>query len=175
MCRVTVAAICLAVTLGVCTDVAAQNPRYPGYLGVYVSEHNNGMRITGFIQDTPANALARQGDIQRNDVIMRLGGRTTPTLRQLHQARNRIPDGMEAKMIMRSRNGYVYHIWIGRNEAAAAAAMKSGGPDVPLQFEAGGRGEGKKGEDFRRKGGGAPSGSSRPSNGGGDGDFRPKR
>lgn len=164
------AAATFAVHLLFCsvTSSVAQNPDYPGYLGVRIVEANGGMRINSFIKDTPAAEASRLGDIERYDVITKLGGKSTRTLRQLLQARNRIPDGMEAKMILRSRRGYVYHIWISRNEAAAAAAALKDGPDVPLQFGKGGRGEGDEDEDFRPKGG-APKGGADDG-----GDFRPK-
>ena len=101
---------------------SAQNPDYPGYLGVYVQEGNGGMRITSFIRNTPAEALAKQGDISRGDTIVRLGGRPTRTLTELRAARNRIPDGKEAKMILAS-GGAMYHVWISRSEAVAAVAV----------------------------------------------------
>ena len=107
------------------SPVLAQNPDYPGYLGVYVMEGNGGMRITNFIRNTPAAALARQGDIRTNDTIIKLGGRPTRTLSELRSARNLIPDGKEAKMILSSR-GRTYHVWISRSEAVAAAYGAAG-------------------------------------------------
>jgi len=181
------------VGLGVPATASAQNPNFPGYLGVYVVEGNGGMRITNFIRNTPAEGLALQGDIRRNDVIVKLGGRPTRTLQQLREARNRIPDGQEAKMVLYS-GGQAYYVWIARSEAVAAA-MEPGSPAPRMQapggdrFYKGGRGEGTEGDfrDARGAGGGGddrgPSGrgpgggrnpgSSGPS--GGDGDFRDKK
>lgn len=155
----------------------AQNPNYPGYLGVMVVEGNGGMLIRGFIRDTPAEMLAQDGNISRNDTIVKLGGRPTRTLQELRTARNRIPDGKEAKMVLRSGNDY-YHVWISRSEAvAAAAAPGSYGSAAPRsaapagdRFYKGGKGEGKEG-DFRDAGSG---GDDSPKSNGGDGEFRDK-
>jgi len=157
-------ALAFAVALSsLASSASAQNPDYPGYLGVYVQEGNGGMRITSFIRNTPAETLAKQGDIRRGDTIVRLGGRPTRTLTELRAARNRIPDGKEAKMIL-SSGGAMYHVWISRSEAVAAAAApgasgsaqpRSAAPD---RFYKGGAGEGDEG-DFRdaRGGAGAPA------------------
>jgi hypothetical protein len=152
----------------------AQNPDYPGYLGVMVVEGNGGMQIRGFIRDTPAEMLAQDGNISRNDTIVKLAGRPTRTLQELRAARNRIPDGKEAKMVLRSGNEF-YHVWISRSEAVAAAmAPGSYGSAAPRssqpgsaapargdRFFKGGKGEGKDG-DFRDIGSGDKSPSANP-------------
>ena len=154
---------------------SGQNPDFPGYLGVYVVEGNNGMRITGFIEDTPAWELADLGGINRGDTIVKLGGRSTQTLSQLRSARNRIPLDQEAKMILRGPQG-LYYVWISRSPAVAAMSLpqaRSAAPaDAGDRITRGGRGEGNEG-DFRPKGG-AGSAPSAPDDDGG-GDFRPKR
>jgi len=137
---------------------SAQNPNYPGYLGVMVAEGNGGMQIRSFIPDTPAEQLAMDGNIVRNDTIVKLAGRPTRTLQELRAARNQIPYGKEAKMVLRSGNDY-YHVWISRSEAVAAAAVygsanpgsaapRSAAPmqaqqqQRPDRFKKGGKGEG---------------------------------
>jgi hypothetical protein len=168
---------------------SAQNPNYPGYLGVMVVEGNGGMLIRGFIRDTPAEMLAQDGNISRNDTIVKLGGRPTRTLQELRMARNRIPDGKEAKMVLRS-GGEFYHVWISRSEAVAAAAAPSYGSAAPRsnqpgsaapragapaggdRFFKGGKGEGKDG-DFRDAGSGDDE-APKPGNNKGDGEFRDK-
>jgi hypothetical protein len=137
----------------------AQNPNYPGHLGVFVVEGNGGMQITGFIRDTPAADLASQGGLSRNDTILRLGGKPTRSLGELKAARNRIPEGQEGKMILRGRNG-TYHVWISRSEAVAASIAPGGD-----KFSSVAPGSGNEGEDFRPKGGGEKQE---------EGDFRPK-
>ncbi len=141
----------------------AQNTDYPGYLGVYVVEGNAGMQITGFIRETPAESLADDGEISRGDTILRVGGRTTSTHRQLLDARNRIPVDKEAKMILRDRRGGTYYVWISRNPAAAAY-----GRAAADAFRAGGRGTGDEG-DFRDRPGAGEGDSEN------EGDFRDKR
>lgn len=142
-------------------SACAQNTNYPGYLGVFVQEANGGMQITGFIRRTPAAALANQGEISSRDVITKLAGKPTRTLNELKAARNSIPEGKEAKMVLRS-GGQSYHVWIARNEAAAAAAA------APDQFYRGGAGEGDD-EDIRdARGRGDNSGD-------GEGDLRDKK
>ncbi|MCE9605527.1 MAG: hypothetical protein K8U03_11595 [Planctomycetia bacterium] len=169
---------CLTSALCFVAEAAsAQNPDYPGYLGVYVVEGNGGMRISNFIRNTPAAELAQQGNIARNDTITKLGGRPTRTLQELRVARNRIPEGKEAKMVLKSGNEY-YHVWIGRSEATAAAvygsaAPGSAAPGSPApgadRFSKGARGEGDEG-DFRD-----PKGTvDPPKSGGGEGEFRDK-
>lgn len=130
--------------------VHAQNPNFPGYLGVYVVESTGGMQITGFIRDTPAAALAEFGDISSGHTIVRLGGRATRTLGELHAARNRIPLDKEAKMILRDRRGDYYYVWISRSPAVAAAQARGAAPmrGAPDEFRKGGRGTGGE-EDFR--------------------------
>lgn len=160
----------------------AQNPDYPGYLGVMVVEGNGGMLIRGFIRDTPAEMLAQDGNISRNDTIVKLGGRPTRTLQELRAARNRIPEGKEAKMVLRSGND-LYHVWISRSEAVAAAiapgtygsaAPRSSQPGSAApggdRFFKGGKGEGKEG-DFRDIGSGEKSSKSNS----GDGELRDKK
>jgi hypothetical protein len=169
-----------------------QNPNYPGYLGVYVVEGNGGMRITGFIRNTPAERLAMDDGIFRNDTIVRLAGRSTRTLGELKSARNTIPLDQEAKMLLRSSDGEYYFVWISRSEPVAAsagpggrfgsAAPQAGAPD---EFSEGGRGQGGN-QDFRPKGSGEggssgspapgaapPRGNPAPNDDGGD--FRPKK
>jgi hypothetical protein len=121
-------AICAALLLSASGSLAqAQNPDYPGYLGVYVAEGNGGMRITGFIDGTPADELAGAGEIDFNDTILSLNGRATRTLGQLKAARNNIPDGYEAKMVFRTSRGVVRHCWIGRSESTVLSP--NGGAD----------------------------------------------
>jgi hypothetical protein len=189
-------AAALALTAAVSasgTRVYGQNPNYPGYLGVYVVEGNTGMRITGFIRDTPAEQLALDEGIFRNDTIVRLAGRATRSLSELKYARNTIPLDQEAKMLLRTPNGGYRYVWIGRSEPSAASPGPGGtfgsaapGAGAPDQFSEGG--EGKGGEaDFRPKGGNpgggsfgspapgsvpAPRGNPAPDDGG---DFRPKK
>lgn len=174
-------------TLFAAGSASAQNPNYPGYLGVMVVEGNGGMLIRGFIRDTPAEQLAQDGNISRNDTIVKLGGRPTRTLQELRMARNRIPDGKEAKMVLRS-GGEFYHVWISRSEATAAAAALYGsagprsnqpgsaapraGAPAGDRFFKGGKGEGKDG-DFRDAGSGDDE-APKPSNNKGDGEFRDK-
>lgn len=158
---------------GVASSAAAQNPDYPGYLGVMVVEGNGGMQIRGFIRNTPAEELAKDGNISRNDTIVKLAGRPTRTLQELRAARNRIPEGKEAKMVLRSGNE-LYHVWISRSEAvAAAAAPGTYGSAAPRsaqpgsaapagdRFYKGGKGEGKEG-DFRDIGSGDKSPTANP-------------
>lgn len=180
-------------SLSSATVAWAQNPNFPGYLGVYVVEGRDGMQITGFIRNTPAAELASIGEISRGDVIVKLAGQPTRSLNQLRSVRNGIPLDQEAKMVLRGPDG-LYHVWISRSEAVAAAiapddgtvgsaapgssaprtfgsapptagaAPQAGAPD---RFFKGGEGEGSDG-DFRPKGG-KPS---RPESDGGD--TRPK-
>jgi hypothetical protein len=167
-------------------SASAQNPNYPGYLGVMVVEGNGGMLIRGFIRDTPAEMLAQDGNISRNDTIVKLGGRPTRSLQELRFARNRIPEGKEAKMVLRS-GGELYHVWISRSEAMAAAAYGSaeprssqpgsaapgaGAPAGGDRFFKGGKGEGKEG-DFRDAGSGDDE-APKSGNNKGDGEFRDK-
>lgn len=100
----------------------AQGPNqdYPGYLGVFVVEGNGGMTITGFIDDTPARALADNGEINRKDTIIKLAGKPTPTLKRLRQARNSFLPNQKARMVLQEPNGNRYHVWITRNPATAA-------------------------------------------------------
>jgi hypothetical protein len=155
---------CALLTLGMAARGAwADNPNFPGYLGVYVVESNGGMQITSFIRDTPAAALAASGEINRGDTIVRLAGRNTRTLQQLLQARNSIPMDKEAKMVLRDRFGQAYYVWISRNEPTAAAAAPAD------TFRRGGAGEGSEG-DFRDR----PGGAAAPGNDGGP-ELRDKR
>lgn len=160
MFRLACVCCCLAASLGAVSEAVAQNPNYPGYLGVRVYGHRDGMQIRSFIRDTPAADLAARGDLQVYDVITKLGGRQTRSMNQLLAARDRIPDGQEAKMVLRSPDGFFHHVWISRNDAAVAAGVESA-----MEFRSGGRGEGGS-EDFRLKG--SDDGSS-------GGDFREKR
>lgn len=123
---------------------SGQNPNYPGYLGVYVMEGHRGMTITGFIPETPARVLAEQGSISRNDTIVRLAGLPTRTLYELRYARNCIPAGKEAKMLIREPSGGYYHVWISRSDAIAAASG-------PAEFRAGSEGVGSE-PDVRDRG-----------------------
>jgi len=140
-----------------------QNQNYPGYLGVYVVEGNGGMRINGFIADTPAEQLALDGGLNRYDTIVSLGGRFTRSLSELRYARNRIPEGVDAKMVLRTRQGNVYHVWIGRSPAVAMAIAPgqygSAGPGAanpgagaPDRFYRGGDGQGDD-QNFRPQAG----------------------
>jgi len=193
--RFAIAAAALA--LSACGNLAyGQNPNYPGYLGVMVVEGNGGMRITNFIPDTPAEQLAFDGGIGRYHTIVRLGGRSTRSLSELRYARNRIPDGQEAKMILRSQQGDYYYVWIARSPAVAmmqapgSYGSANPGQGAPDRFYKGGTGQGGD-QDFRPRGAGdgdeggsvgspAPGSSapkppkpSVPSDD--DGDFRPKK
>jgi hypothetical protein len=110
-------AICAALLMSASGSlVRADNPDYPGYLGVYVAEGNGGMRITGFIPETPADYLSMDGAINRNDTILFLNGRATRTLSQLKNARNSIDLGEEGKMVFRTSRGVIRHCWIGRTD-----------------------------------------------------------
>jgi hypothetical protein len=189
-------AIAAALVLSAGGSLAhGQNPNYPGYLGVYVVEGNGGMRISGFIRDTPAEELSLNGDMNRYDTIVRLAGRSTRSLNELRFARNRIPDGQEAKMILRTPQGDYYYVWISRSPAVAmspgpggtygSAAPGSGAPD---RIQVGGQGQGGD-QDFRPKGGDkeegsfgspAPGSAPKPPRGNASpdddgGDFRPKK
>jgi hypothetical protein len=164
MSRFACACVCFVAALGVVAEVSAQNPNYPGYLGVRVYGHRYGMQIRSFIRGTPAAELAARGELEVYDVITRLGGRQTRSMGQLLSARDDIPDGQEAKMVLRSPEGYYHHVWISRNEGAVAAGVESA-----MEFRSGGRGEGGS-ENYRMKGsdGGSDYGDS-------GGDFREKR
>jgi hypothetical protein len=147
------AATFLAVALAGTASSHAQNPNYPGYLGVYVVSDGEGMRIDSFIPRTPAQRLAADGGIGRYDTILRLGGRATRSLSELKNARDRIPMNMEAKMVLRDRSGDVYHVWISRNVAAqpARGGVYGAAPKaLPDTFRKGGRGEGGD-ENFRER------------------------
>jgi len=169
----------------------AQNENYPGYIGVFVVEGNGGMKITGFIQDTPAAALAEEGGLNRNDTIVKLGGRLTRSLSELKFARNRIPEGQDAKMLLRNSQGY-YHVWISRSPAvyagpsgngATSSAPQGGAPDRIFQgapgqggeqnFRPQGSGDGEEGGSFGSAAPGAPAPKAPKSDD--DGDFRPKK
>lgn len=169
MLRSVATIVCMAGLLVTASHACGQNPSYPGYLGVRVYGHRYGMQIKNFIPDTPAFELAERGGIGRNDVITRLGGRPTRSMNELLRARDRIPDGMEAKMVLRDRFGDYYYVWIGRNDEAVAAAAD--GREPAMMYRSGGAGQGDAGEDFRPQGSSGGS-SSRDSDDGGD--FRPK-
>jgi hypothetical protein len=158
--RLLLVSLTVLASFSLSSHALAQNPNYPGYLGVFVDESNGGMRITGFIRDTPAARLAADGGLSRNDVILKLGNRWTRTLGELKAARDRIPDDQEAKMILRSSDG-LYYVWISRNEAAATGLGAPGGDT----FSRGAPGVGDENQDFRPKG----SGDNQDS-----GEFRPK-
>jgi hypothetical protein len=147
---------------GVMHEALAQNPNFPGYLGVYVQEANRGMEITHFIRQTPASRLAANGDISTGDIIVRLAGQNTYSLQQLLQARNRIPYGREGKMVLRSPDGSYYYIWIQRNQPVAAApAFGNAGRAMAApadEFRPGGRGQGDNEADIRDA---APQGGGR--------------
>lgn len=128
----------------------AQNPNYPGYLGVYVLPSGGGMRIDSFIPRTPAQELNAAGGIGHNDTILRLGGRATGSLAELRQARDRIPMNMEAKMVLRDRSGDIYHVWISRNVAARPARAGAAPKAMADTFRKGGRGYGGD-ENFRER------------------------
>jgi len=142
--------------LSLISGTVMANDDYPGYLGVYVVEGNGGMTITGFIEDTPARALADSGEINRQDTIIKLAGKPTPTLKRLRQARNSFLPHQKARMVLQEPNGNRYHVWITRNAATAAdsrpadsfSAAQEGdgdGPDVaPIE---GGEGEGESEND----------------------------
>jgi hypothetical protein len=154
-----------ALALSVCGNMAfGQNPNYPGYLGVMVVEGNGGMRINNFIPDTPAEQLAFEGGIGRYHTIVRLGGRPTRSLTELRSARNRIPDGQEAKMVLRTQQGDYYYVWIARSPAvammqapgtygSAAPGSAAPGQGAPDRFSVGGSGQGGE-QDFRPLGSG---------------------
>lgn len=192
------AAVVAVLLLSVGTAAAQQaNNQFKGYLGVYVVPAEGGMRISNFIRNTPAEMLSLQGDIARNHTIFKLGGLPTRSLNELRMARDRIPEGQEAKMLVRGPDG-VYHVWISRNEGGGgfateyypdgkygspagsanpgSAAPGSGKPSGDF-FYKGGVGEGED-DNFRAKGSaaepkaGAPAKSPAPA---GDGDFRPKQ
>jgi hypothetical protein len=204
--RMTIASVlALSALSAVGSSAYGQNQNYPGYLGVYVVEGNGGMRISGFIPDTPAEQLAFDGGLDRYDTIVRLGGRPTRSLSELRFARNRIPDGQEAKMVLRTRQGDYYYVWIARSPAVAMAIAPgqygSAGPGsanpgagAPDRIYRGGTGQGGD-QNFRPQGSGegdvegsvgspapgsAPSAprAPRPRNtppSDDDGDFRPKK
>lgn len=154
--KAVVCGLALLSGLVFAAESRGQNQDYPGHLGVFVMPDNYGMQIQGFIRDTPAEALAQAGDLARRDTIVRLGGQRTRSLQELIWARNRIPEGKEAKMVMKDRSGGVYHVWIWRSDAVAMTpgpgfgrAQASSAP--PVQMRVGGRGEGEEG-DFRDRG-----------------------
>ncbi len=172
----SVVAVAIALNAFLATSVShAQNPNFPGYLGVYVLGDGEGMRIESFIPRTPAQRLAEAGGISRYDSILRLGGRPTRTLNELRNARDRIPMNMEAKMVLRDRSGDLYHVWISRNVAARparAGAYGAAPKALPDNFRPGGRGEGGN-ENFRER-----TAPNLGDEGGGNddgGDFRERR
>jgi hypothetical protein len=182
----TAAALIVGNTV-VLQSASAQEPstQYKGYLGVYVVPTDGGMRIQRFIPDTPAEQLAQQGEIGKNHTIYKLGGMPTRSLTELRAARDRIPEGQEAKMLVRGPDG-VYHVWISRNEGGyanqyyPAEGEKFGRPNpgsaAPPKgdyFYKGDVGEGND-QNFRPKGSGAEpkAGSPAPA---AEGDFRPKK
>lgn len=164
MFRSMTAVLCMALFMGVATESFGQNPNYPGYLGVRVYGHRYGMQIKSFIPNTPAADLARQGGISRHDVITQLGNYRTRTMSDLLRARDQIPDGTEAKMVLRDTYGDYYFVWIGRNDEAVAASS-AGGPEPAMSYRRGGSGQGNPSENYR------PQGSS---GSGGSGNYRPK-
>lgn len=123
-----------AVAMGCClfpTSLQAQNKDFPGYLGVYVQESDEGMEITGFIKKTPAAKLANQGAISVGDTIVKLIGKRTRSLAELKQHRNSIPYGKEGKMLLRNSDDEYYYVWISRNRPVVAAGpgATAGAPD----------------------------------------------
>jgi hypothetical protein len=199
--RRTVLGIGLAL-LAAGTAAAQDANQYKGYLGVWVVPADGGMRIQRFIPNTPAELLSLDGGITRNHTIMKLGGLPTRSLSELRTARDRIPEGQEAKMLVRGPEG-VYHVWISRNEGGGFAneyypaegapppgkfgsanpgsanpgsANPGSGKPSGDYFYKGDVGEGDA-DNFRPKGSGvAPKGAvpatAAPA---GDGDFRPKK
>ena len=147
----------------------AQNADFPGYLGVYVVEGDDGMQITGFIRDTPAAGLAKQGGIRQNETITRLAGRPTRTLTELRKARNLIPLEKEAKMVLLDRRGNLKHVWISRNPPTYAGPGRAA-MAAPDTFHEGGAGAGDEG-DFRDKGDGEKEAPGKPDR---EGDLRDK-
>jgi hypothetical protein len=176
---------------------AQEANQYKGYLGVWVVPAEGGMRIQRFIPNTPAELLSLDGGITRNHTIVKLGGMPTRSLTELRTARDRIPEGQEAKMLVRGPEG-VYHVWISRNEGGGYANVYEGpaegappgkfgsanpgsanpgsGKPTGDYFYKGDVGEGDA-ENFRPKGSGvAPKGAAPATSApAGDGDFRPKR
>lgn len=124
----------------------AQNPDFPGYLGVYVQEDDWGMEITGFIRKTPAAKMAARGDISEGDSIVKLAGKSTGTLQELRRARNSIPYGKEGRMVLRDTDGNYYHVWISRNRPAPGVAAAAAPADT---FGARAKGAGDGEEDVR--------------------------
>lgn len=167
-------AIAVLMTASTATALA-QNPNFPGHLGVYVAEDGQGMQITGFIRNTPAARLGRTGAINSGDTIVTLGGRRTRTLEQLLNARNRIPGGQEAKMVLVDEFGDKYHVWISPGPRAAASVSEFGEAEAPksapYEFKPGGKGTGDD-KDFRPIGDG--EGDTDGGTDEGDGNFRPK-
>ena len=155
-------AAALVLSAGVSAEGNAygQNPNYPGYIGVYVVVGNGGMRITGFIRDTPAAYLAEGGQLDRNDTIVRLAGRSTRTLTELRNARNNLDPDKFSKMIVRKANGDFYYLWVtvspavamarNPNDPGSANLSESAGPAGADRIIPGGRGTGGD-QDFRPK------------------------
>lgn len=102
----------------------------PGYLGVYVGVSRSGLPIVGFIPDTPAAALASAGVLRRGDVILRLGATNVSTVEELRRARALIPDGKEAKMVLRNNQGELYHVWVSKGKERPSALPEPGGTSV---------------------------------------------
>lgn len=121
----------------------AQNPNYPGYLGVYVEENDGGMQIIGFILRTPAARLAALGELNRYDTIVKLAGHRTQSLAELRWARNTIPFGKEGKMVLRTPSDSFYFVWISRNRPGVYGAV------APDEIRPGGVGPGTREPDIR--------------------------
>ncbi|MCO6453975.1 MAG: hypothetical protein J5I93_01560 [Pirellulaceae bacterium] len=145
LCRTSAVSILVAmvVVVGWAEVGAAQdNPDFPGHLGVYVAPRFGGMEIQGFIPNTPASRMARTADLRRGDVILELDGSATPSMRRLLAARDGVPIGAEARMVLRSPRGEVYHVWIGRSQGAPAG----GG----MEYRTGGPGDGRENGNRRK-------------------------
>jgi hypothetical protein len=125
---------------------------FAGYIGVNVVQDGlGGMQITGFLPDTPAATLHEAGEIRKGDSIVKLAGKQTRTLSQLKKARNDIPLDKEGKMVIKSRQGGYYFVWVSRKHPEGGnAAFAAAAPD---KMTFGGKGEGKDHGDLRPKGG----------------------
>lgn len=120
---------CLALTFATLATVGFGSSecladQQGGLLGFYAKPTGYGLSIHGFIENSSAQSLHRQGEIERGDVILAINDRPVRETRDIFFVTDQMRPGIDFAILkLRTRTGQIYQLEISPSEDSSSGAQ----------------------------------------------------